>query len=949
MITIYVLDNGELFRQLLNASSAFIYSSGFKSVLAISAFFGIVFTLMKYLKSRDPSLFAYWFATYMIVITFVIAPKTEVQIEDVSQQLQALKVDNVPVVFAIGAKILTKIGFGLAQTFDMLMSMPDDMKYTKTGMLFGSHMMTQMHKTRIQNSDLKAEFSDYFRNCVVGDVRLLHKYSLHDLRSSGNVSSTIFDDTSKLRRTILRDGSNVSCADAAVKIKASLDQEINNTTYHSLWSRLIGKQVEKNRDNPDDSSSKDAKYKDLIGRYIETGTQEFQGLRDSSTNLLRQTLLINAIDDGVKDYQAYTNSESGLVNYNYSKSQVQHRNSWIVMGKKASWFLPLQHTMLLIIMFGLFPIMLALSITPLGGQVFKEYAAFFLSLQLWPVIFAIINLAMTYYGKKHAMPYGSLTIANIDSVDQVHSDIAGIAGYSMFIIPSIAYGLISKGIGSAMMHNANSMNSHTQGSAMSIASEIAGGNISVGQSSYMNTNANNLSLNKHDSNWTDMNGMSTSQLDSGLTLTQSANGHEYANSSQAISQGAFSITDTTGLQNSLTKASDKSIHSVNSHQSNFNKAITHAASRMMQYGSGLGHDKRFGEGGSIGQSSSENQAISRMMGLAHDLAERTGMSQSAALSGLSSVALNAHAGFDGKQGLAGRLAGLVGFNGGVGLQGSASTSSNHSDSHQQGVDQVLSAKEFSDFKHDLNTVMNSSTNQHYDGNYSDNENLLHQIGNDLRTAESESKSYSSSLSDSQRISNALSYVSSHSDNIAHNLNQELYEYGCNKVGKSHMNDLWGSTGDAIKGQELQGLYQEYMDEKAKSMIQQHGQLVNESSINEHHKLGQNYTDNQSKKIDSNFNKDGQVFNDLKGQFKDVDQAQANIAGSIALNNHKNQDLIQQGQLDAKQELEKVKNRVGRQEREGEYLAKKGVVDSFASPIHNNFSNFEKHLNLKGDK
>jgi len=950
MIKIHVLDNGELFKQVLNATSTFIYSGGFISILKVAVLFAIIFTTVKYIKTRDPSVFAYWFASYLIVTACVITPKTNVEIDDVSQQLEALKVDNVPVVFAIGVKLATVIGFGLGQAFDELMSMPDDLKYTKTGMLFGSHMMQAVNKVRVQDSELKAELSGYFRNCIVGDVRLLHKYTLHNLRNSTNIASTVFDNTSSLRRTILRDGQNLTCKDAAVVIQKALTKEIDDRTYKSLWARLIGKNISSKGDNKKSEPQPNANYKELVGNYVQLGAQEFQGLRDTSTNILRQTMLINAIEDGVRDYQSYTNSQSGLANYNFSKSQVQHRNAWAVMGKKAAWFLPLQHTILLLIMFGIFPIILVLSITPFGAKVFKEYAAFFLSLQLWPAIFAIINLAMTYYGKKHSLPYGGTSIANIDSVDQVHEDIAGIAGYAMFFIPSIAYGLLSRGIGNSMMHNANSMNSHTQGSTMGVASEIAGGNISVGQSSYMNTNANNLSLNKHDSNWTDLHGTSTQQFDSGMTATTAANGQTAYNSSQMISQGAFTITDTNGIQHSLSQASEKAMASANSHQLNYNDAVSHATTSMMQYGNGLNHDDRAGNGGSIAQSTSESQAMSRIIGIAHDVAERAGISQSDALSGLSNIALNGHAGIDGQNSLGGKALGKVfGFKGGVGISGSAGTSSNHTDNHQTGVDSVLSAKDFSDFKNDLQSVMSTTATKHFDENNSQNENLLSQIGSDLRLAQSESSAVNASLTDSNRISNTSSYVKSHSGNIAHNLTQEAVAYGESLTSKEHMIDLMGSPGDSAKNAELQGIYQGFLDTKAQNLVKEHGDFITQKDVLAHHNQGMQVVHQSAEKIESNYQSDRARIGSHQSEFKDVHTEKAALESNVNSVINSNRSALQHEKHQAELKVEKIQKGAQIKTHKGEVLAKRSPISGFGHSIKKDFNGITNQIKNYKDK
>ena len=879
-ITIHVLSNGELFRHILNATSTFIYGNGFTHLIKIGALVGIILCTVQFIKTRDHSVYARWFVMYLIITTCVIAPRTSVIIDDASQQLKANKIDNVPVAFALLGRVITSVGFGLASSFDMLMSMPEDMQYTKTGMLFGSHVMQEMHKQRIQDSELKSEFSGYFRNCIVGDVRLLQKYSIRELKNSTDIGKKVFDSSSTLRRTTLRDGETYSCNDAGKKIEAALNKEIDDRTYKSLWAKLVGKPIAIKGGGNEDKSD----YAALIGHHISLGAAEFQGMRDESTNILRQTLLINALNDGVRDYQSYTGSQAGLTNYNFSKSQVQHRAAWSVMGEKATWFLPLLHTILLLIMFGIFPIILAISVTPLGGKIFQGYLAFFISLQLWPVIYAIINLAMTYYGKKHSLPYGGLSMANIDSVDQVHSDLEGMAGYAMFFIPTIAFGMLSKGIGTAMNHNATSTNSHTQGTTMGIAAEVAGGNISVGQSSYMNTNSNNLSANKHDSNYTNMHGMSTQQLSTGAHRIDTDGGDHYMDGTQAMSRGAVSVSGTSGIQHSLSNAKDNALVSANSHQTSFNDSIQKATSDMISYSKTHGHDLREGQGGSTSETSSEQQALSRIMGVASDVAQRTGMSQSDALNALSSVSMGAHAGLDSKNTLLGKL---VGVSGGVSLRADGSNSSNHANSASTGVDQVLSAKEFSDFKSDLQSIASNTRTNHFDNNNSQGESLLQQSGADLRRAQSEANAYTASLTESQRISNASNYVKSDSANISSNLTQEAFKFGEQKYDRATMDDLYAHPGDANKMAQLEQINHEFLDQKAHDLIDAHGDF--KTNVVSHNKAGMNSIKSSSQGIEQSYYKDNSQLKVKEGDFKSVPVASSKLNKSIdsTIDNGKN--------------------------------------------------------------
>ena len=190
MITIHVLAGGELFQHVLNALATFMKQDSFLGLLRITALIGIVMATVGFLKTRDPMAFARWFLGYVLFVNIVLLPKTSVLIDDISAQNPKL-VDNVPVVFALSANLVTTIGYGLAQSYDALLTMPDDLQYTKTGALFGSRLIQASTSFRIKDPVLKEEMNDYFRVCVVGDIRINHKYSVGDLAHSTDIWNLI--------------------------------------------------------------------------------------------------------------------------------------------------------------------------------------------------------------------------------------------------------------------------------------------------------------------------------------------------------------------------------------------------------------------------------------------------------------------------------------------------------------------------------------------------------------------------------------------------------------------------------------------------------------------------------------------------------------------------------------------------------------------------------------
>lgn len=136
MITIHVLGFSDLYGRLLNVMATFMSQDGFASLLRITALIGIMMATVGFLKHRDPMVYGKWFLAYVIIVQVAISPKTTVSIEDLSNQSIKI-IDHVPVLFAVTTSLITTMGVGLAESFDMLLSEPDDLTYTKTGSLFG--------------------------------------------------------------------------------------------------------------------------------------------------------------------------------------------------------------------------------------------------------------------------------------------------------------------------------------------------------------------------------------------------------------------------------------------------------------------------------------------------------------------------------------------------------------------------------------------------------------------------------------------------------------------------------------------------------------------------------------------------------------------------------------------------------------------------------------------
>ncbi len=801
--TIYVLDCGDLFFELFNAIAAFMNSSNYMSLVSLAVAFGFFVAVVRFFKTFDPNTLLKWFVVYMLVFNIAVIPKTDVVVVDVSNQKQ-YAVSNVPMFFAFMAEGLTGLGYGLAQIFDSLFSTPDSIQYSKTGFLFGSKLIQESRNFRVTNPVLKADLSMYFKRCVVGDVYLNHVLSPTELKESVNIWEAISESPSKIRRTYVasfdgRTRTNKTCAEATPILKRRLDKELKRA-YTIFGINLFGKPKKTN-------------YESLFSTHLGSAFNYYQSIQTTGSNAFLQAMMLNLVKDGVSDYQSYLNSTASVMTHEFTKSQVQQRYLWEIAGLKSAWLWPFFHSVVMFLLLALFPLIVLFIIAFNGIESLKSYYLFFLSLQLWPVCFAVLNFVMAFYGSSITENYGAITLANLDNVEQLHSQVGSVAGYMMVFIPWLAYGLVTK-IGDSFNSLSHSMISGLQSSTMAAASEAANASFSLGQTSFYNATGNTLSANKHDTNFTSMGGNTTRMLDSGATVTRNLDGTDVIDASSTVSRGTTTLSSNKAISGMLNDAAEINTQAISSKSKQLSSLVSEGFNQLTQFSELQGKDLRLGEGVSESESSQVQKAVSNVLGMASSVAERSGISTEQALTGIASVGVTAQVGVDSKHSLVGKTMGLL-----TGADGSlyARTNFEKSDSSahrsNDGYEKVLDAKQMQDFRHDYSFMQNFSQTHHLDSFQSKGASLLSQASSDLREAQNISNSLDENYSKAERIAHARSVTESGGATITQNMDQMFQEYVTDKVGSAERNYLYGHPGDANAQATLSNLANQFLSDE----------------------------------------------------------------------------------------------------------------------------------------
>ena len=530
---------GELLFKSLNAVAMITSGGDFldlvRTVVALSGIWLGFRTIFK-LGGLKENLF--WGSSFVLIYMSLIAPKVDVILYDRFDPTYVKKVDNVPYGLALIGGYSSQIGNGLAQIYDQAFAMPNDQAYTQTGLLFGNKVIRDTTSLKIRDRDFANNMSSFIENCVFYDIQTTKKYTYHDLLETADIWNFLTEENSpsKVWMFSYREKSNmrtVTCFDGANLLKDKWQNEIYERMVY-LYERNFGKAP----------SEKIAKS--YISSQIKNSNQYLMNISKDASDILRQNLMINAVNEAVD-----RSSPNADILAKLEKENTYRR--YASMAQRTVVYL---RTAIEIMLFGVFPFIFLIVLMPNGTKVMAGYIKAFIWLQLWPIMYAILHM-MAMSENKEALEFASsMTLNNISTIDEITNEIALTAGYMMLSIPPLAWALVT-GMQS-MAYAAGSFLSASMSSASAAASEQTRGNYSVGNSSYDNHSFSNVSGNKFDSVALENQHGAQIHNQDGSISTIHGDGHQTIDTTPKLSKFASDIKSNYSISNSLSDMANQS-------------------------------------------------------------------------------------------------------------------------------------------------------------------------------------------------------------------------------------------------------------------------------------------------------------------------------------------------------------------------------------------------------
>jgi len=438
---IYTYGSGAFLATIFNGVVALMGANDFVTLMRLAGIFGLMWVTIKAALYKGPVEWTYliWF---VMIYGVLFVPKVDVVIVDRLDNNQTRVVANVPWGLGVFAGVTSRIGDWFTRGTEAVTSLPDDLRYQRNGVVFGSTLVEAASRFEITDGRFMANMSEFMRQCVFYDI-LLRRYTWTDLLEAEDTWEFIRDNTSPISRAFAytaADGTRtiLTCRNGAQnQLSNDWETEIDRA------SRLYGV-----RFNPGLTMS-DAAAKLLAD--LPVSYDYLAGISRAGGDIIRANMMANLFRRAFGSAAAEANADAAAQDFALAQAEQQQYTTYAVMGKLAAKLLPLLKSIYEGLLYGMFPFLFLVFMLPIGVKIFLAYLKNIVWLQLWAPLYAILNLLMTLYAQGSSTAAAAqlggqaLSLATHSGLATANADVAIIAGYMGLSIPLIAYGLVSGG------------------------------------------------------------------------------------------------------------------------------------------------------------------------------------------------------------------------------------------------------------------------------------------------------------------------------------------------------------------------------------------------------------------------------------------------------------------------------------------------------------------------
>lgn len=486
MWEVYAYWNAEQLEAIFNGVAAISGAGAYATLtftLVLLGFIVVMGTAVARLRAEEPLVWIF-FLTFFYGVLFL--PKDDVVIVDRTAVAGAPRVvANVPLGLAFFAHATSKVGDWLTRSFETVFALPQEVRFTGNGMLFGSRIIRGAMASHLLDVGFNNDLMEYVKTCVAPDLLTGYK-SLETLMKTEDIWGEMGDTNPA--RAVWIDGGTLTCPDGYTNLNTRLPAALQ--AAHLNMARLI---------NPEAATTATpAILNGLLAAQIPAAADVLMRVATAnSVDFVRQAIMINFWRDAPGSLAAAVeNTSAAQLAIAQSQAQASANSAYLTMAAVAEGALPKIRNVVQIIVIAIFPIVLILVLMAghKGGIVLKSYVMAMVWIELWPVLYAVTSyvahlaaapgVSSGLIGGLAGVPAGpGLSLLNSINIEDTLLRDEAVAGMFSLLIPVMAYAIL-KGGEVAMSGLASQLMAPATSAAQKAGGEAGLGNLAMGNVRY---------------------------------------------------------------------------------------------------------------------------------------------------------------------------------------------------------------------------------------------------------------------------------------------------------------------------------------------------------------------------------------------------------------------------------------------------------------------------------
>ncbi|HQS93766.1 MAG TPA: conjugal transfer protein TraG N-terminal domain-containing protein [Alphaproteobacteria bacterium] len=492
--TVVTYGAGEVLSYTFNAIAAILNSQSgslYQPLVRLGLTVGLLWATAAMVYGDKAKFIHNWLIPFYLALALFFAPTCTVYVQDPVTGSR-FKVDNVPWGLGMVAGTISQIGDKVTREIEKTFSLPDDLKYHKTGAVMASNLIASARTFQITNEDLAETLRSFVNQCVVYDALMGVKYTLDELRNSPDIWRLATEKPSPARCFTYKEPGRgkipeiVTCQKGAALLDRLLKQNVQNA-FQFFESKVFGTPTQR----PSVLAG------NHLRQYLPGAFNYMTNMAKSAEEHMLQQMMIYSVIEAI---ETKSTALGNAPNFAVRKAYLQQRANQETLAGIAAQKLIAMKNMMEAIIYAAFIFILPMALLPQGWSFISRWIQLVMWIQLWPPLYAILNFIMNVSLRSKGMGListsGGITIGNSVGFMNLHADMASQAGFMSIAVGALAYAIVKGGTAS-FVHLASHLSSPSTSAAAQASESLMSGNYSFGNVSSGTVQAFNTTFGQH--------------------------------------------------------------------------------------------------------------------------------------------------------------------------------------------------------------------------------------------------------------------------------------------------------------------------------------------------------------------------------------------------------------------------------------------------------------------